>query len=211
MGINHFCYVFKNYYCCLVSLKLKFCFTSALSQAQLLRGQRVQAPNLIGFPGTWPLPGPPPPMAPSGIMQPDSVPLPETARLLPFLPMRPPDLSPVSSQPPGPPVSFPAAHSPGGPGAPCSSTIQTTSILTPHPGQSSFHGFLFSAIASLPPLSLPHPLPTTTLGISSSTNELGLLWLEHVNWEYNWSSEGGEVDSNQNHFDGLQTKHFQCS
>ncbi|XP_023599008.1 protein transport protein Sec31B isoform X1 [Myotis lucifugus] len=106
----------------------------ALSQPQLLRGQRVQAPNLMGFPGTWPLPGPPPPMAPSGIMQPDSAPLPETARLLPFLPMRPPVLSPVSSQPPGPPVSFPAAHPPGGPGAPCSSTIQTTGILTPHPG-----------------------------------------------------------------------------
>ncbi|XP_059517083.1 protein transport protein Sec31B isoform X3 [Myotis daubentonii] len=111
----------------------------ALSQPQLLRGQRMQAPNLMGFSGTWPLPGPPPPMAPSGIMQPDSAPLPETARLLPFLPMRPPVLSPVSSQPPGPPVSFPAAHPPGGPGAPCSSTIQTTGILTPHPGpQDSF-------------------------------------------------------------------------
>ncbi|XP_005885414.1 PREDICTED: protein transport protein Sec31B isoform X2 [Myotis brandtii] len=106
----------------------------ALSQPQVLRGQRAQAPNLMGFPGTWPLPGPPPPMAPSGIMQPDSAPLPETARLLPFLPMRPPVLSPVSSQPPGPPVSFPAAHPPGGPGAACSSTIQTTGILTPHPG-----------------------------------------------------------------------------
>nr|KAF6304313.1 SEC31-like protein B, COPII coat complex component [Myotis myotis] len=106
----------------------------ALSQPQLLRGQRTQAPNLMGFPGTWPLPGPPPPMAPSGIMQPDSAPLPETARLLPFLPMRPPVLRPVSSQPPGPPVSFPAAHPPGGPGAPCSGTIQTTGILTPHPG-----------------------------------------------------------------------------
>ncbi|XP_054585121.1 protein transport protein Sec31B [Eptesicus fuscus] len=108
--------------------------TPALSQPQLLRGQRAQAPNPMGFPGTWPLPGPPPPMAPSGIMQPDSAPLPETARLIPFLPMRPPDLSPVSSQPPGPPVSFPAAHPPGGPGASCSSTIQTTGILVPHPG-----------------------------------------------------------------------------
>ncbi|XP_015414836.1 PREDICTED: protein transport protein Sec31B isoform X9 [Myotis davidii] len=106
----------------------------ALSQPQLLRGQRTQVPNLMGFPGTWPLPGPPAPMAPSGIMQPDSAPLPETARLLPFLPMRPPVLSPVSSQPPGPPVSFPAAHPPGGPGAPCPSTIQATGILTPHPG-----------------------------------------------------------------------------
>nr|KAF6322835.1 SEC31-like protein B, COPII coat complex component [Pipistrellus kuhlii] len=108
--------------------------TPALSQPQLLRGQRAQAPNPMGFPGTWPLPGPPPPMAPSGIMQPDSAPLPEAARLLPFLPMRPPDLRPVSSQPPDPPVSFPAAHPPGGPGASCSSTTQTTGILIPHPG-----------------------------------------------------------------------------
>ncbi|CAK6436187.1 unnamed protein product [Pipistrellus nathusii] len=108
--------------------------TPALSQPQLLRGQEAQAPNPLGFPGTWPLPGSPPPMAPPGLMQPDSAPLPETARLLPFLPMRPPDLRPVSSQPPGPPDSFPVAHPPGGPGAPCSSTIQTTGILIPHPG-----------------------------------------------------------------------------
>ncbi|XP_024411509.2 protein transport protein Sec31B isoform X2 [Desmodus rotundus] len=106
----------------------------ALPQPQLLRGQRAQAPNPVGFPGTWPLPGPPPPMAPSGIMQPGSASLPEAAQLLPFLPTRPPGLGPVSSQPPAPPVSFPAAHLPWGPGAPCSSTIQTTGTLTPQPG-----------------------------------------------------------------------------
>ena len=120
-----------------------FCSTSALPQPQLLRGQRAQAPNPVGFPGTWPLPVPPPPMAPSGIMQPGSASLPEAAQLLPFLHTRPPGLGPVSSQPPAPPVSFPAAHLPWGPGAPCSSTIQTTGTLTPQPGQSSFHGFPF--------------------------------------------------------------------
>ncbi|XP_054437335.1 protein transport protein Sec31B isoform X2 [Pteronotus mesoamericanus] len=106
----------------------------ALSQPQLLRGQRAQASNPVGFPGTWPLPGPPPPMAPPGIMQPGSASLPETARLLPFLPTRPPGLSPMSSQPQAPPASFPAAHLPWGPGALCSSTIQTTGTLTSHSG-----------------------------------------------------------------------------
>lgn len=118
-----------------------FCSTSALSQPQLLRGQRVQAPNPVGFPGTWPPPGHPPLMAPSDIMQPGSASLPESARLLPLHPVRPPDLGPMSSQPPTPPVSFPAAHPPGGPGASCSSALSTTDVLTPHPGQSSFHGF----------------------------------------------------------------------
>ncbi|XP_053524575.1 protein transport protein Sec31B isoform X2 [Artibeus jamaicensis] len=106
----------------------------ALPQPQLLRGQRAQAPNPMGFPGTWPLPGPPPPVAPSGIMQPGSASLPEAAPLLPFLPVRPPAPGPVSSQAPAPPVSFPAAHPLWGPGAPCSSTIRTTGILTPQPG-----------------------------------------------------------------------------
>ncbi|XP_066094855.1 protein transport protein Sec31B isoform X2 [Saccopteryx bilineata] len=106
----------------------------ALSQPQLLRGQRVPAPNSVGFPGTWPLPGPSPPMAPSGILQPGSASLPETVPLLPFLPVRPPGLGPPSFQPPAPPGSFPAAHPPGGPSAPYSSAIQTTGILTPHAG-----------------------------------------------------------------------------
>ncbi|XP_070415125.1 protein transport protein Sec31B isoform X22 [Equus przewalskii] len=106
----------------------------ALSQPQLLRGQRAQDLNPMGFPGTWPLPGPPPPVAPPDIMQPGSASLPETPRLIPLLPVRPPGLSPVSSPPPVPPVSFPVAHPPGGPGAPCSSTLPTTGILTPYPG-----------------------------------------------------------------------------
>ncbi|KAM8783485.1 protein transport protein Sec31B isoform 2-T3 [Rhynchonycteris naso] len=106
----------------------------ALSQPQLLGGPRVPAPNPVGFPGTWPLPGPSPPMAPSGILQPGSASLPETARLLPLLPVSPPGLGPPSSQPPAPPGSFPAAHPPGGPSAPCSSAIQTTGILTPQAG-----------------------------------------------------------------------------
>ncbi|XP_032986690.1 protein transport protein Sec31B isoform X2 [Rhinolophus ferrumequinum] len=106
----------------------------AFSQPQLLKGQRVQAPNPMGFSGTWPLPGPFPPMAPSDIMQPGSASLPETAGLLPLLPMSPPGLGPVSSQPPAPPISFPMAHPPGGPGVPCSGALPTTGILTPHPG-----------------------------------------------------------------------------
>ncbi|XP_019492116.1 PREDICTED: protein transport protein Sec31B isoform X6 [Hipposideros armiger] len=106
----------------------------ALSQPQLLREQRVQTPNPVGFPGTWPLPGPFSPMAPLDIMQPGSASLPETAQPLPSLPVRPSILHPMSSQPPAPPISFPAAHPPGGPGAPGSSALPTTGILTPHPG-----------------------------------------------------------------------------
>lgn len=150
---------------------MKFCCTSALSQPQLLRGQGAQAPNPMGFPGTWPLPGPPPLMAPSVIMQPDSAPLPETARLLPLLPLRPPALSPVSSQPPGPPVSFPAAHPPGGPGA---GTLQTTGILISHPGQSSSRGFLF----------LSHCLPVP----STPHYHLRNLFLKPMTWgSFGWS------------------------
>lgn len=153
-----------------------FCSTSALSQPQLLRGQRAQDLNPMGFPGTWPLPGPPPPVAPPDIMQPGSASLPETPRLIPLLPVRPPGLSPVSSQPPVPPVSFPVAHPPGGPGAPCSSTLPTTGILTPYPGQSSFHGFpcLGHCLSLLPSPLLPwESLP--------QANELGTLGLQNVN------------------------------
>ncbi|XP_012517161.1 PREDICTED: protein transport protein Sec31B isoform X3 [Propithecus coquereli] len=103
----------------------------ALSQPQLLGGQRAQAPNPVGFLGTWPLPGPSPPMASLDIVQPGSTSLPETSRLLPLLPVRLLDPSPMSSQPPVPPASFPAAYTPGG--APCSSTIPATGILTSHP------------------------------------------------------------------------------
>lgn len=106
----------------------------ALSQPQLLRGQTAQAPNPVGFPGTWPLPGPLPPMATRDLLQPGSTSLAETARLLPLLPVRPPGLSPLSAPPPAPRVSFPAAHPPGGPGAPCSGISPVAGILAPHPG-----------------------------------------------------------------------------
>ncbi|XP_031538585.1 protein transport protein Sec31B isoform X4 [Vicugna pacos] len=106
----------------------------ALSQPQLLGGQRVQAPNPVQFPGTWPLPGPPPPTAPPDIRQPGSASLPETPRLLPLLPVRPPGLSPGSSQPPALPVSFSAAHPPGGPSAPCTGVLPAAGTLTPHQG-----------------------------------------------------------------------------
>ncbi|XP_061259108.1 protein transport protein Sec31B isoform X7 [Bos javanicus] len=104
----------------------------ALSQPQLLGGQRAQAPNPMGFPGTWPLLAPP--MAPPNIMQPGSVPLPRAPPVHPLFPVRAPGFSPMSSQPPAPPVSFPAAHPPGGPGTPCAGVLPTTGILIPHPG-----------------------------------------------------------------------------
>uniref|UniRef100_A0A8C8Z4M9 SEC31 homolog B, COPII coat complex component n=1 Tax=Prolemur simus TaxID=1328070 RepID=A0A8C8Z4M9_PROSS len=105
----------------------------ALSQPQLLGGQRAQAPNPVGFLGTWLLPGPSPPMASLDIMQPGPTSLPETSRLLSLLPVRPLGPSPMSSQPPGPPAIFSAAYPPGGPGAPCSSTLTATGFLTSHP------------------------------------------------------------------------------
>lgn len=148
-----------------------FCSTSALPQPQLLRGQRAPAPNPVGFPGTWPLPGPPPPTAPSGITQPGSACLPEAARQLLFLPVRPPGLGPMSPQAPAPPVSFPAAHLPWGPGAPCSSTIQTAGIFTPQPGQSSSRGFPFPFLLSV------------IVCLSSPPHyHLGSLFLKPVNW-----------------------------
>ncbi|OWK07482.1 SEC31B, partial [Cervus elaphus hippelaphus] len=99
---------------------------------QLLRGQRAQAPNPVGFPGTWPLLAPP--MALPDIMQPGSVPLPGAPPVPPLLPVRAPGFSPMSSQPPAPPVSFPGAHPPGGPGTSRAGVLPTTGILTPHPG-----------------------------------------------------------------------------
>ncbi|KAM9702908.1 protein transport protein Sec31B isoform 4-T4 [Dama dama] len=104
----------------------------ALSQPQLLRGQRAQAPNPVGFPGTWPFLVPP--MAPPDIMQPGSVPLPGAPPVPPLLPVRAPGFSPMSSQPTAPPVSFPGAHPPGGPGTSRAGVLPTTGILTPHPG-----------------------------------------------------------------------------
>lgn len=153
-----------------------FCTASALSQPQLLRGQTAQAPNPVGFPGTWPLPGPLPPMATRDLLQPGSTSLAETARLLPLLPVRPPGLSPLSAPPPAPRVSFPAAHPPRGPGAPCSGISPVAGILAPHPGQSSFHGLCL--LGHCLPL-LPFPLPPP--GVSFlSPDELGPLMSENV-------------------------------
>ncbi|XP_012294854.2 protein transport protein Sec31B isoform X8 [Aotus nancymaae] len=106
----------------------------ALSQPQLLGGQRAQAPNPVGFPGTWPLPGSSLPMASPDIMQPGSTSLPETPRLFPLLPVRPPGPSHMVSHTPAPPVSFPVSTPPGGPGAPYSSVLPITGVMTPHPG-----------------------------------------------------------------------------
>uniref|UniRef100_A0A2R9B684 SEC31 homolog B, COPII coat complex component n=1 Tax=Pan paniscus TaxID=9597 RepID=A0A2R9B684_PANPA len=106
----------------------------ASSQPQLLGGQRVQVPNPVGFPGTWPLPGSPLPMACPGIMRPGSTSLPETPRLFPLLPLRPLGPDRMVSHTPAPPASFPVPYLPGDPGAPCSSVLPTTGILTPHPG-----------------------------------------------------------------------------
>ncbi|XP_036079197.1 protein transport protein Sec31B isoform X3 [Rousettus aegyptiacus] len=151
----------------------------ALSQPQLLRGQRVQAPNPVGFPGTWPPPGHPPLMAPSDIMQPGSASLPESARLLPLHPVRPPGLGPMSSQPPTPPVSFPAAHPPGGPGASCSSALSTTDVLTPHPGTQDSLKNVPAPRANLQGRKLPatfmSPAPITTPIMSVTSEPRGIL------------------------------------
>ncbi|XP_021555379.1 protein transport protein Sec31B isoform X2 [Neomonachus schauinslandi] len=106
----------------------------ALFEPLLLRGQKAQVPNLMGFPGTWPLPGPPPPMVPPDVIQPGSTSLAETARLFPPLPVRLPGVSPTSFRSLAPPVSFSATHPPGGPGAACSSALPTTGPSTAHPG-----------------------------------------------------------------------------
>ncbi|XP_040599895.1 protein transport protein Sec31B isoform X3 [Mesocricetus auratus] len=128
----------------------------ASSQPQLLGGQNAQAANPVGFSGTWPLSGPPPLMASPDIMQPGSNPLPETPRLFPRPPMGPLGPSPLSSLPSASPVSFPVAYPPGGPGALCSSSLLSTGILTPRPGQSSFHapsgGGVIASSLPIPPL-----------------------------------------------------------
>ncbi|XP_076419280.1 protein transport protein Sec31B isoform X12 [Peromyscus maniculatus bairdii] len=105
----------------------------ALPQPQLL-GQSARAANPVGFSGTWPLPGPCPPTASPDAMQPGCPLLPQTPRLLPLAPMGPPGPNPLSSPPSGSPVTFPVAGPPGGPGAPCSRTLPSTGIWTPHPG-----------------------------------------------------------------------------
>ncbi|XP_036920052.1 protein transport protein Sec31B isoform X2 [Sturnira hondurensis] len=151
----------------------------ALPQPQLLTGQRARSPNPVGFPGTWPLPGPPPPTAPSGIMQPGSASLPEAAPLLPSLPSRPPALGPLSSQAPAPPVSFPAARLLWGPGAPCSGTIRAPGILTPQPGPQDPLESATAPRANLPRRQVPEtfmsPAPITALVMSLTSEARGAL------------------------------------
>ncbi|XP_077882403.1 protein transport protein Sec31B isoform X5 [Ictidomys tridecemlineatus] len=106
----------------------------ALSQLQLLGGQRAPPSNPVRFPGTWPVSGLPSPMASPDIMVPGSTSLSETPRLLPLPSVRPPGPSPLSSQLLAPPAYSPVTYPPGGPGAPCSSSLSSASILTPHQG-----------------------------------------------------------------------------
>lgn len=143
------------------------CPISALSQPQLLGGQRAQAPNPVGFPGTWPLLAPS--MAPPNIMQSGSVPLPRAPPVPPLFPVRAPGFSPMSSQPPAAPVSFPVAHPPGGPGTPCAGVLPTTGILIPHPGQSS----PMASLSSPPHYHLGSLFPQASeLGLGMSTESV---------------------------------------
>ncbi|XP_058527472.1 protein transport protein Sec31B [Ochotona princeps] len=109
----------------------------AVSQPQLLGGHGAQAPNPVGLPGTWPLPGPPPPMAAPDI-QPGSTCLLGAQRPSLLPPVRPPASSSQSLQPPTFPSTFPVTCPPGGPGAPCPSTFPTAGTLTSLPGSQGF-------------------------------------------------------------------------
>lgn len=133
-----------------------FCSFSAFFEPPLLSGQKAQVPNPLGFPGAWPLPGPPPPVVPPDALQPSSTSLAETTRLFPPLPVRLPGVSPASFRSLAPPVNFPTTHPPGGPGAACSSALPITGPSTAHPGQSSFQGFCLLGHCLLP---FPPPLP----------------------------------------------------
>ncbi|XP_044096252.1 protein transport protein Sec31B isoform X5 [Neovison vison] len=106
----------------------------AFFEPPLLSGQKAQVPNPLGFPGAWPLPGPPPPVVPPDALQPSSTSLAETTRLFPPLPVRLPGVSPASFRSLAPPVNFPTTHPPGGPGAACSSALPITGPSTAHPG-----------------------------------------------------------------------------
>ncbi|XP_026349664.2 protein transport protein Sec31B isoform X5 [Ursus arctos] len=146
----------------------------ALFESPLLRGQKAQVPNPMGFPGTWPLPGAPPPMVPPDVIQPASTSLAETTRLFPSLPVRLPGVSPTSLQSLAPPVNFSVTHSPGGPGAACSCALPTTGLLTAHPGpQDSLKNALVPR-ANLQRKKLPEtfmPLAPITAPVMSLTPE----------------------------------------
>ncbi|KAL6066811.1 hypothetical protein STEG23_038124 [Scotinomys teguina] len=137
---------------------------SALSQPQLF-GQSAQAENPVGFSGTWSLPGPHPPAASPAIMKPGSALLPETPRLLPLPPMGPAGPNPLGSLPSGSLVTFPVACPPGGPGSPCSRTLPSTGIWTPHPGLQDAWQAAPATQESLPRRKLPEtfmpPVPIT--------------------------------------------------
>ncbi|KAM5272433.1 protein transport protein Sec31B [Ctenodactylus gundi] len=105
----------------------------ALPQLQLLVGQRAQVANTVGFPGTWPLPGPSPLMT-SPLLQPTSSSLPETPRLFPLPPVGSQGPSLLGSQLLASPAGFPVTYSPGAPGTSCSGALPGASNLTPHPG-----------------------------------------------------------------------------
>ncbi|XP_039105190.1 protein transport protein Sec31B isoform X1 [Hyaena hyaena] len=151
----------------------------ALFEPPLLRGQKAQVPNPMGFAGTWPPPGPPPPVAPLDIVQPGSASLAQTAQRLPLHPVRLPGVSPLSFQPPAPPVSFPVSHPPGGPGAPCSSTPPTTGLVAAPPGP---QGSLKNAPVprtnlqrkKLPEMYIP-PAPITAPVMSLTSEPRGVL------------------------------------
>ncbi|XP_032168927.1 protein transport protein Sec31B isoform X9 [Mustela erminea] len=106
----------------------------AFFEPPLLSGQKAQISNPLGFPGAWPLPGPPPPVVPPDAIQPSSASLAETTRLFPPLPVRLPGVSPASFGSLAPPVNFSTTHPPGGPGAACSSALPITGPSTAHPG-----------------------------------------------------------------------------
>ncbi|XP_045658822.1 protein transport protein Sec31B isoform X3 [Ursus americanus] len=146
----------------------------ALFESPLLRGQKAQVPNPMGFPETWPLPGAPPPMVPPDVIQPASTSLAETTRLFPSLPVRLPGVSPTSLQSLAPPVNFSVTHSPGGPGAACSCALPTTGLLTAHPGpQDSLKNALVPR-ANLQRKKLPEtfmPLAPITAPVMSLTPE----------------------------------------
>ncbi|XP_027707580.1 protein transport protein Sec31B isoform X1 [Vombatus ursinus] len=104
----------------------------ALPQPQLLGAQQTQAPGPVGFPGSQPFPGPPPPMASQTVSFPGSTFLAGAPGLSTSLPA----WTPGPGLPPlVPPISFPVTCCPpGGPGAPVSRTMPATGIPDPHPG-----------------------------------------------------------------------------
>ncbi|XP_027954678.1 protein transport protein Sec31B isoform X4 [Eumetopias jubatus] len=151
----------------------------ALFEPLLLRGQKAQVPNPMGFPGTWPLPGPPPPMVPPDVIQPGSTSLAETTRLFPPLPVRLPGVSPTSFRSLAPPVNFSATHPPGGPGATCCSALPTTGPSTAHPGPQDSLKNAPVPRADLQRKKLPetfmHPAPITAPVMSLTPEPRGVL------------------------------------